>query len=252
LCEVENRQVLEALVKSEPLKKARYKIIQKDSPDRRGIDVALLYRPDYFRPISYEAIGVNDLSDPSFRTRDILQVTGILGNCDTLNIFINHWPSRYGGIMETNKYRILAAKTLRQAIDSILIKNSSAKIVCMGDFNDTPTDISISEVLGAKDADQTDNNANLLNLSSVWGKDKIQTIKSRHRWEVFDQFIVSPSFLKDQKCIQFKSVEILKSSFLLQKDEQYGGVKPKRTYSGFKSLGGFSDHLPIVLRFRLN
>jgi len=250
LCEIENREVLETLVKTEPLTKFRYKIVQKESHDSRGIDVALLYRPEFFYPFDYKAIPVLDPEDKSFRTRDILKVAGVMGKSDTLTVFVNHWPSRYGGIMGTQKYRNLAARILRKAIDEILAKKPDAKIVCMGDFNDTPADQSIATELGAKSV-RLANDRDLLNLSSEWTSETIQTIKFRYRWEVFDQFIVSSGFEKPSTGLSFRIAEIFKGSFLLENDVQYGGMKPKRTYLGFKYHDGFSDHLPVVLRFEL-
>lgn len=250
LCEIENRDVLELLVKTEPLAGFHYKIVQKDSPDPRGIDVAMLYRPDFFRPVDYDAIRVADPENPNFRTRDILKVTGVIAKTDTLIVYINHWPSRYGGIMETKKYRAIAAQILRNSIDKELKIKPDAKIVCMGDFNDTPTDESMSSLLAAKPA-QIARNQDLINLSSEWLRDDIQTIKSRYRWETFDQFIVSPGFLHSGKTVSYKNAEIYKGNFLLEKDSNYGGLKPKRTYQGLRYHDGFSDHLPIVLRMQV-
>ena len=141
LCEVEDLNVLELLTRNEPLARFQYKIVHKDSPDSRGIDVALLYRPEYFRPFYYQAIPVADPKDKSFKTRDILQVSGVLNGCDTLHIFVNHWPSRYGGIMETLRYRGLAAETLKKSVLNLLVQYPKAQIICMGDFNDTPSTI---------------------------------------------------------------------------------------------------------------
>jgi predicted extracellular nuclease len=251
LCEIENRDVLELLCKIEPLNRFHYKIVQKDSPDLRGIDVALIYRPDLFRPTDYLAIPVVDPDDKSFKTRDILQVSGVLNGCDTIHVFVNHWPSRYGGIMETQKYRRMAALTLKTSVQKVLSQQSKAKVVCMGDFNDTPADESLTTVLEAKQSD-TDENGELINLSAPWTSYDIQTIKSKYRWEVFDQFIVSDYFLAPNKCYQFKGSEIFKAPFLLEPDISYGGVKPKRTYIGYRYSNGFSDHLPVLLRFSLS
>jgi hypothetical protein len=121
----------------------------------------------------------------------------------------------------------------------------------MGDFNDTPADESLTTVLEAKQSD-TDENGELINLSAPWTSYDIQTIKSKYRWEVFDQFIVSDYFLAPNKCYQFKGSEIFKAPFLLEPDISYGGVKPKRTYIGYRYSNGFSDHLPVLLRFSLS
>ena len=251
LCEIENRDVLEALVETDPISQFHYKIIQQDSPDPRGIDVALLYRPDLFHPVDYAAIPVVDSANKKFHTRDILKVVGLVGQTDTLTVFVNHWPSRYGGLMETQEKRILAANTLRKALAEVVNASPDAKVVCMGDFNDSPTDKSLEKILTAKIPGSTEK-VDLINLSRNWMSNEIQTIKSKYKWEVFDQFIVSKNFVNSLKGIVFKDAEIFKGSFLLEKDIPYGGVKPKRTYLGFKYHDGFSDHLPIVLHYELS
>ena len=251
LCEVEDLKVLEILTKNEPLSKFHYKIVHKDSPDSRGIDVALIYRPELFRPFNYQAIPVVDPKDKSFNTRDILQVSGILNGCDTLHIFVNHWPSRYGGIMETMRYRSLAAETLNKSVQKLFDKFPNAKIICMGDFNDTPTDDSLVKIVGAKKSDNPEEKGEMINLSYGWKSNEIQTIKSNYSWEVFDQFIVSDYFLETKECFEFRDADIFKPQFLLEPDIKFGGVKPKRTYVGFKYQEGFSDHLPVLLRVRL-
>ena len=247
LCEVENRNVLELLTKSMTLSKFNYKIIQKDSPDERGIDVALIYRPDLFRPFDYQSIKVAESIDVTFKTRDILQVSGVLNGCDTIHVFVNHWPSRYGGIMETVKYRRLASEALNKAVGNIKKTSPEAKIVCTGDFNDTPHDESIKELVKSKETDRCE----MINLSDEWMSQEIQTLKNQYNWEVFDQWIVSNSFLSHNNCYRFLKAEIMQASFLLEPDTKFGGVKPKRTYVGFKYQDGFSDHLPVLLRIQL-
>jgi len=251
LCEVEGLSVLELLTRNEPLNKFHYKIVHKDSPDKRGIDVALLYRPELFRPFDYVAIPVVDLKDQSFKTRDILLVSGVLNGCDTLHLFVNHWPSRSGGLMETQRFRSLAAETLRQSVQRLFFRFSKAKIICMGDFNDMPTDDSLLKILGAKTSDNPELKGELINLSAGWGSNGIQTIKSKYSWEVFDQWIVSDYFLQKNRCFKFVNAEIFKAGFLLEPDIKFGGLKPKRTYVGFKYQEGFSDHLPVLLQVEL-
>ena len=182
LCEVEDLKVLEMLTRNEPLSKFHYKIVHKDSPDDRGIDVALLYRPELFRPFDYQAIPVIDPKDKAFKTRDILLVSGVLNRCDTMHVFVNHWPSRYGGIMETQLYRYLAAEILKKSIQGLLIRFPKANIICMGDFNDTPTDNSLVKVLEAKSSDNQEVKGEMVNLSSEWMSNEIQTIKSKFRY----------------------------------------------------------------------
>jgi hypothetical protein len=251
LCEIENLEVLELLTKLAPINTYHYKIVQKDSPDLRGIDVALIYRPEFFRPFSYKAIPVVDPSDHSFKTRDILLVSGVINGCDTLHVFVNHWPSRYGGIMETEKYRMLAAEILKANIRSLKETYSNPKIICMGDFNDSPKDVSLVKGLEAREINNPDISGELVNLSSRWLQEPIKTIKGQYSWEVFDQWIVSDQFIEERGCFEFTKAEIFAADFLLEPDMKFGGVKPKRTYVGYKYQDGFSDHLPVLLRFKL-
>ena len=247
LCEIENLVVLESLVKMAPLSNYGYKIIHKDSPDERGIDVALIYRPELFNPFDFRSISVNDSSDVNFKTRDILQIDGVLYNCDTLHVFVNHWPSRYGGLMETKNYRKLAAEQLKISVKQVESLYPKAKILCMGDFNDTPTDESIVNVLGAKENCDVIPSGEMINLSQKWLSNSVQTIKSQYTWDAFDQFIVSDYLLNKNQCFRFVGSEVFDAPFLLEPDIKFGGLKPKRTYAGFKYQEGFSDHLPVLL-----
>ena len=250
LCETENLKVLEFLTKQTSLNKYNYKIIQKDSPDERGIDVAFIYRPDLFYPFDYQAIAIIDPSDKSFRTRDILQISGVLLGCDTVHVFINHWPSRYGGIMETKRLRGLSAEALKKSIRVLYEKYMAPKIICTGDFNDNPKDESLAGVFDAVETDHPDKRGEMINLSFKWLSNKVQTLKNQYSWEVFDQWIVSDYFIKKNNCFVFSKAEIFDAGYLLEPDLNFGGQKPKRTYIGFKYQEGFSDHLPVVLRIQ--
>lgn len=250
LCEIESYQVLEWVVKQTPLNNYGYKFIHKDSPDSRGIDVALLYRPELFKPFAYKAIAVTDPQNSRFKTRDILQVSGIVNHCDTIHVFVNHWPSRYGGLMETIRLRKLAAQTLKKAVDDLLDQYPRAKIVCTGDFNDTPGDESLFHVLNAQKMDHPELQGELVNLSFQWMSRGVQTLKNMYSWQVFDQWIVSDYLLENSRCLQLLQAEIFDAPFLLEPDKKYGGLKPKRTYVGFKYQNGFSDHLPVLLKFK--
>lgn len=248
LCEVESYEVLDQLVTKTPLSAYQYKVIHKDSPDSRGIDVAFIYRPELFKPFDYKAIALKDPSNPGFDTRDILRISGILNNWDTLHVFVNHWPSRYGGLMETITYRMLAAKTLNQSVQEVFAHWPKAMIICMGDFNDTPEDESLRMVLKAQKADSKELSGEMVNLSWDWMALPVQTLKNKYSWQVFDQWIVSDYFIANTVGMMYKGAEIFAAPFLLEPDKKYGGVKPKRTYVGFKYQEGFSDHLPILLR----
>jgi predicted extracellular nuclease len=255
LCEIENKKVISDLVNNTPLVKFEYKIIHQESPDRRGIDVALLYRDELFSPIYHEAIPINFPGKPESKTRDILYVKGIVKNTDTLDIFINHWPSRWGGQLESEERRVFVASVLKAKVDSIFKSNPKSNIVITGDFNDYPENKSINNILNAsQDFDQITENI-LLNLSSIIPNSKnIGTNKYQGEWGVLDQFIVSGNLLNkgNKMYTSINDIHIFNPDFLLEPDEAYFGYKPKRTYVGYKYNGGFSDHLPIYLILNFN
>ncbi len=245
LCEVENRRVLDGLLEHTPLKDQGYSIVHKESPDRRGIDVALLYRREGFRPLTYRAIPLVHPADTSFRTRDILYLKGILLG-DTLHLFVNHWPSKYGGERPTQALRALAATVLRHHTDSLYSQNPQSRILIMGDFNDSPFEKSVSEVLGAGSPADKRIKTKLVNLALPLAEKGKGSLKYRGRWELIDQMIVSTSLLDSSGVHVAKgSFRIFSPAFLLEKDETHLGVRPKRTYLGYRYHGGFSDHLPV-------
>ncbi len=255
LCEIENRKVIEDLVNNTPLVKFEYQIIHKESPDWRGIDVGLLYRKELFTPLSYEAIPINFPDNPESKTRDILYVKGITNNSDTLNIFINHWPSRWGGQLESENRRIFVASVLKAKVDSVFKLNPQSNIIITGDFNDYPDNKSISNVLNAsQEYDQITDNQ-LYNLSSHLYKTKnIGTYKYQGDWDVLDQFIVSGNLLdKENKVFtSLDDIYIYNADFLLEPDDGFFGYKPNRTFIGYKYNGGYSDHLPTYLILNFN
>ncbi|MCD4834771.1 MAG: hypothetical protein K8R31_13315 [Bacteroidales bacterium] len=255
LSEIENRKVIEDLVNNTPLVKFEYKIVHKESPDRRGIDVGLLYRKELFHPLYYEAIPINFPDNPESKTRDILYVKGIAKNSDTLSIFINHWPSRWGGQLESEDRRLFVASVLKAKVDSIFKSNSQSNIIITGDFNDYPHNKSINKVLNAsQEFDQIIDNE-LYNLSSFLYKSKnVGTYKYQGEWGVLDQFIVSGNLLvKENKVFtSLDDIYIFDADFLLEPDEGYFGYKPNRTFIGYKYNGGYSDHLPTYLILHFN
>ncbi|MBN1926022.1 MAG: endonuclease [Prolixibacteraceae bacterium] len=247
LCEIENRFVLEQLLSQTPLGKMGYKIVHKESPDQRGIDVALLYMTEVFKPFFYYAIPVTKPTDTLFKTREILHVKGIIEN-DTLNVIVNHWPSKFGGVAETIPLRALAAKTLRNYSDSLLAINPDSKILIMGDFNDSPFDVSLSEILGAKPAEELQAKTGLYNLSYKKAQKGTGSSKYQGKWAMIDQMIVSGTLLTGKGLqVTGQGFQIFSPDFLLEKDKTYTGQKPFRTYTGLKYNDGFSDHLPVML-----
>ena len=255
LCEIENREVINDLVNNTPLVKFEYQIIHTESPDRRGIDVGFLYRKDLFQPIDYETIPINFPDNPKSKTRDILYVKGIAKNSDTLNVFINHWPSRWGGQLESEGRRLFVASVLKSKVDSIFNSNPKSNIIITGDFNDYPNNKSIQGILEAQqEFDQITDNQ-LYNLSSYLYKTKnIGTYKYRGDWGILDQFIVSGHLLNNKSKVYttLNDVYIFNADFLLESDDSYFGYKPKRTFIGYKYNGGFSDHLPTYLILNFN
>lgn len=241
LCEVENLFVLEKLTSHPLLKKSEYRIIHKDSPDHRSIDVAFLYRKELFNPINYSTIPIINENTDTIPTREILHVEGNFLNGKEYHFFVNHWPSRYGGLMETEGTRRLAAKHLKSAIDEIRGKFPEPRIICMGDFNDQPDDESLCKTLGALSSTAKHETSNLINLSQSWSSGQLGTIKHQQDWAIFDQFIISENLVPSTKA------SILNNKFLLEPDTKFTGFKPNRTYIGYRYNGGCSDHLPILL-----
>lgn len=253
LCEVEGRSVLERLIQKTPLSSIPYQIIHKESPDHRGIDVALLYNTDLFYPLEYKYFPLKLRNDSVMATREILYVSGIAKGKDTLYFFINHWPSRYSGLLETRSARDLAARLLREKVDELFNKFEAPKIIIMGDFNDQPNDESIVKFLQVEKFTDKIEHQKLYNLSNNWLESEKGTLKYQSQWSVFDQIIVSGALLQSNKGFyaQPGNAIIIDKPFLLEKDERYGGERPFRTYIGLRYNGGFSDHLPVLLELKM-
>ncbi len=247
VCEVEDYSVLYGLTNDTPLKNFGYKIVHRNSPDPRGIDVALLYRPDKFKVLFSTPISIRFPFDTAARTRDILFVKGIACKRDTLNVFVNHWPSKFGGATATIPKRKYVASVLRKLSDSLLSLNPNANILIIGDLNDSPYDESVSKVLQAKMDSVNLAPDDLYNMLAAAGLSwKKGTIKFREEWETIDHIIVSKPLLSHSTP---HSMQIFDAPFLLQDDEVWFGKKPFRTYYGAKYIGGFSDHLPVYSDF---
>lgn len=249
LVEIENSSVLTDLTKTGRLAQTTYRLAHKDSPDARGIDCALLYDEDRFKPLVIANLAVTIDSLPDFKTRDVLYVKGELHGKKLVHVFVNHWPSRRGGEKESAIKRIRAAQVAREKIDAILKENPKANIILMGDFNDHPNDVSMEQTLGAKPL--TTKKAQLYNLmydDQLAGKG---THSYQGKWGVLDQFVVSRTLYKGCKGIKLakKDATIVYEEKLLftQKD---GSKKPSTTYGGNNYYGGYSDHLPIQLQLK--
>lgn len=230
VAEVENAFVLRRLVQSDALKKQHYGIVHYDSPDPRGIDVALLYRSDRWEKLSAKPCHVV-FEDSLLRTRDILHVR-LARPGDTLDILVNHHPSKYGGASASRPRREAAVRTLRHIADS-LSACGNGHILAFGDFNDTPDNPIYQNRL-----------APCLNslCDSLYQKGR-GTIRYQGKWELIDQAYVSASLLSTAR------MDIIQVPFLMTRDNTHPGDKPLRTYEGPRYKGGVSDHLPIVLVF---
>lgn len=237
LCEVENDSVMRDLTKRSLLRRAGYEYVMTNSPDVRGIDVALMYSPFSFSLINHFPVRVEPLNGMR-PTRDILYVSGRLVTNDTLHVFVVHSPSRYGGERVTRPHRLLVAERLCVAVDSLRRIAREPNIIIAGDFNDEHTD---SALMMLYDKKFTDVSVGAEGTNGARG-----TYKYRGRWSSIDHILISNSVKK-----WFKNCIVCDEKFLLEDDKRYGGMKPKRCYTGYKYANGYSDHLPLKARFVL-
>lgn len=252
LCEVENRKILSDLIQHSDLKKYNYEIIHKDSPDFRGIDVALLYRKGSYKPIKNEWIKIQFPFDSIYTTRDILYSKGKLNNGEVIHVFINHWTSRWGGQAITEAKRIYIAKLINAKTAQLLQQDSKANIIIIGDLNDNPTDKSLMEALATKKPKTTIQAKSLYNLSLPKFNNGDGTLFWKS-WDLFDQVVVSGNLLIPENAVSVKenTHSILKEEWMLFTDKN-GNKRPSRTASGGKYYGGYSDHLPVWLELELH
>ena len=251
LAEVENRQVIEDLIGQKDLQKAGYKIIHKDSPDERGIDVALLYQPAVYKPIKTRFIRLQFPTEPGNATRDILYSKGLVYGKDTVHIFVNHWVSRYGGKEKTDALRRYTGHLLRMIADSIFNSVPYANIIMMGDLNDNPTDPSLVTSLGAENPKPPFAKKQLFNLAYQPFKEGEGSLYY-HGWDLFDQVIVSTAVVAGYNGIKTNSLkeEIFKKPWMLYQPKK-GPAVPNRT-AGRNYYGGYSDHLPVIVKMKVD
>lgn len=237
LCEVENDSVLHDLTRRSLLRNARYDYVMTNSPDERGIDVALMYSPYSFRLIGSHSVRVKPIKGMR-PTRDILYASGVTASGDTLHVIVAHLPSRRGGEKYSRPFRMMAARQVAAVIDSIYNKVSAeAKIIVAGDFNDYSNSESMQllcskRMIGVSKGAKGHNGAK-------------GTYRYQGLWGSLDHILVSiPLADIAIECY------VNDAEFLIERDEKYGGVKPRRNYLGPRYLNGFSDHLPLVARFQ--
>lgn len=264
--EIENRNVLEDLIKEPNLLQLDLGIIHFDSPDKRGIDVALLYQKKYFRPTSYsnipliiykketskkeeepeildEEVEIKKENRKRIFTRDQLLVSGFLED-EEIHIIVNHWPSRSGGEKATSFFREEAGKLNRKIIDSLQQINPNAKVLTMGDFNDGPLNKSIKIGLGAKGIKTEVKESDLYNPFEELANKGMGTIAFRDSWNIFDQIIMTESVIKnDFSKFNFWKAGIFNKPYLIQKSGTYKGYPLRNTIAD----AGFSDHFPVYI-----
>lgn len=245
VAEAESSGVLKALLGTEPLNDLDYSFVHFDSPDERGIDTGLIYRKKYFKVLEAKplVLKVNNLEGLRDMTRDILYVKGEM-NKELVHVFVNHWPSRREGDVQTEYKRIEAAKQIIEQIGTIELGDPNANIIVMGDFNDDPASKSIQLLMqGAS----LYNPMERLHIPASRGS-SIYTMK----WNLFDQILISNSFFNNEKSTHsFDMANIFDHKSLKEKRGKYKGT-PFRTFIAHTYKGGYSDHFPVYVVFSFN
>lgn len=235
LCEVENDSVLHDLTRRSLLRNARYEYVMTCSPDERGIDVALVYSPFSFRLIRSHSVRVEPIKDMR-PTRDILYASGVIASGDTLHVIVAHLPSRRGGERHSRPFRMAAADRVAAVADSVYNVSKDAKIIIAGDFNDYANSASVRMLCGKR---LKDISAEATGRNGAKG-----TYRYQGEWGSLDHILVSESLARN-----VVHCYVNDALFLVEPDDKYGGVKPRRNYLGPRYQNGFSDHLPLVATF---
>ena len=235
LCEVENDSVLHDLTRRSLLRNARYDYVMTCSPDERGIDVALVYSPFSFRLIRSHSVRVEPIKDMR-PTRDILYASGVIASGDTLHVIVAHLPSRRGGERHSRPFRMAAADSVAAVADSVYNVSKDAKIIIAGDFNDYANSASVRMLCGKR---LKDISAEATGRNGAKG-----TYRYQGEWGSLDHILVSESLARN-----VVHCYVNDALFLVEPDDKYGGVKPRRNYLGPRYQNGFSDHLPLVATF---
>lgn len=246
LAEVENRKVLEDLTEKTVLADGQYGIVHRDSPDARGIDVALLYRKNEMELLETDFLRIPFPEDSTIRTRDILYAKTLF-RTDTLHFFVCHFPSMIGGEKQSEWRRQRAASVVRRKVDSLFRIDAGAALVIMGDLNgkaNTPA----QQVLGTRNSDKRIRNGELYNTGYYLLKKNYGSYRYKGQWQTIDHIIVSGSLLRGKAgCTLDRCLTVFSAPFLLEEDKTYFGFKPRPTYRGPRYIGGTSDHLPVYI-----
>jgi hypothetical protein len=248
VAEVENRKVLEDFVEQEAVKDREYQIVHHESPDRRGIDVALLYQSKYYKVSESKAMPLLIYNDQGERvyTRDILMVGGSFDG-DPLYVLVNHWPSRSGGESATRDYRNAGALRCKEISDSLSTINPATKVIIMGDLNDDPVSPSVKKILRAQNKISKVRPKGFYNPMYDFYKKGIGTLAYRDAWSLFDQIILNyPLVDPNTGGYQYFRTHIYNPTYLIQKKGRYKGY-PFRTFDFDNYMGGYSDHFPVYV-----
>lgn len=246
VAEIENDAVLKDLIARPALSRGDYKIVWEDGPDFRGIDCALLYKPSVFQFESYHSIPIVDKDEPDFKTRDVLYVKGKIGS-EEFHILVNHWPSRRGGAEVSEPKRILAAHVVRTQVDQIFAQDPEANIIIMGDMNDEPANMSLSDVLMALPNTAPVQDNQLVNLMYDDYEAGNGSYSYRGEWDMIDNLVVSGALINKTEGLKSKLDNgfIFHQPFMEYKNNN-GEISPNRTY-GRTYYGGISDHFPVYM-----
>jgi len=248
VCEIENIQVLQDLINEPSLRDKNYAIVHFNSPDERGIDVALLYKKDVFSPTSFKSHRLLLFKADEYRdyTRDQLVVGGLLDD-EEFYFIVNHWPSRSGGEARSKPNRLAAAKLNKRIIDSLVRLDGAAKIISMGDLNDDPIDDSLKKVLKTVgDIEKVTSEVLFNPMEQIYKKGE-GSLAYRDKWNIFDQIFFTGNLISDTKeTYSFWNAGIFNPSYLVTNSGKYRGY-PFRTYAGGNYTGGYSDHFPVYI-----
>lgn len=248
VAEVENETVLKDFAAQPEVAGRHYKFVHFESPDSRGIDVALFYNPKYFTVLHAQAlfVDVQDGSGFKEKTRDVLYCKGIYQG-DTIHVFVNHWPSRRGGEAATVEKRMTAAKVSKRIIDSLMAINPLTKVIDMGDLNDDPVSPSLVKGLKAKGDIKDVKEGELFNPWVDFYKRGLGTLGYNDSWNLFDQIVISYGWLKkDQPGWRYYKAEVFNKPFLVNQFGPYKGY-PHRSFDGNNWINGYSDHFPTLI-----
>jgi hypothetical protein len=248
VAEIENEEVIQDLCKQPKLAGRNLKTVNFPSPDRRGIDVGLIYNPKYFKLLGAKALPVLLPTDGTGKefTRDVLWVTGKL-NGEVVHVFVNHWPSRRGGEAASAPKRKLAAGVCKKIYDSLIKEDPNVKTVIMGDLNDDPINESVTKILNAKGKLKDVKGTAMYNPWVDFYKNGLGTLAYQDAWGLFDQIILSPSWINKKGAgAHYADAKVFNEAFMVEKLGQYKGYA-KRSFSNNLWNNGYSDHFPTLI-----